>query len=49
MPSAVVGFPVNLHAKYEANTNTALKGAAIAAKRCVEEYETQVARGAGNG
>ncbi len=30
MPDAVVGFLVDLHAKYEANVNTALKGVAIA-------------------
>ena len=31
--SAVVGFPVVLHAKYEGNVNTAIKGLAIATKR----------------
>ncbi|KAJ8600092.1 hypothetical protein CTAYLR_003443 [Chrysophaeum taylorii] len=43
MASAVVGFPVSLHAKYEANVNTALKGVAIATKRCAEEQGTYVA------
>lgn len=43
MASAVVGFPVSLHAKYEANVNTALKGVAIATKRCAEEQHTYVA------
>lgn len=43
MASAVVGFPVSLHAKYEANVNTALKGVAIATKRCADEQSTYVA------
>uniref|UniRef100_A0A7S3K262 Uncharacterized protein n=1 Tax=Aureoumbra lagunensis TaxID=44058 RepID=A0A7S3K262_9STRA len=43
MASAVVGFPVTLHAKYEANVNTSIKGIAIAAKRCVEELGIHIA------
>ena len=38
MPDAVVGFPVNLHSKYDLNTNTALKGVAVAVLRINEEY-----------
>lgn len=36
MPSAVVGFPVTLHAKYQDNVNTTLKGVAIALQKCLE-------------
>ena len=43
MPDAVVGFPVDLHAKYEANVNTALKGVAIAARRCLEDRDLHLA------
>ena len=39
MPDADVGFPVDLHAKYEPNVNTAFKGIAIAARRCLEDRD----------
>lgn len=38
MPDAVVGFPVNLHSKYDLNTNTALKGVAVAVLRINEDF-----------
>ena len=43
MPDAVVGFPVDLHAKYEANVNTTFKGVAIAARRCLEDRDLYLA------
>jgi len=43
LPSAVVGFPVALHSKYEVNVNTAVKGVAIAAKRCRDELAAPIA------
>lgn len=43
MPSAVVGFPVSLHAKYEANCYKALKAVANATKKCSEEQGTFIA------
>lgn len=38
MPDAVVGFPVNLHSKYDLNTNTAMKGVAVAVLRINEDF-----------
>ncbi|KAJ1453655.1 hypothetical protein M885DRAFT_567265 [Pelagophyceae sp. CCMP2097] len=42
MADAIQGFPVQLHAKNDANVNTAIKAVAIAARRCLEDLDTRI-------